>query len=415
MSKKILFVSGVDFKEKSIQVIRKTPEAYVDRGWEVDYLVLRDVSKKGNYYYEKPIYPEGVNVYRHSYLLSFLLDIVPFQLLRTILNKIISYFGVFQLVFYANRLLKLNNYAVVYGYEHIGTRAVSLLKKFGRVRNKVLVSRFQGTWMSLYYKNKRYLKLLLNIDFYLAMRFKSDLCIMTDDGTQGDFIMRKIQPKHPDFRFWVNGVDQPKADAKLVTTIDQKYQLNGSISLVSVSRLEGWKRVDRVIDIVRLFCEQYPEYKNQLTYLIVGEGVHRQKLEEQVKAYQLTNQIHFVGAVPNFQVSSYLKACDVFMSFYDLSNVGNPLLEAIRMQKVIMTLSNGDTAKWITHKKTGFIYPDDKDFSSDVVADLAMLIENPDLKTDLIAELNSFSATHLWTWKERFDEEVRVVESKLIC
>ena len=171
MSKKILFVSGVDFKEKSIQVIRKTPEAYVDRGWEVDYLVLRDVSKKGNYYYEKPIYPEGVNVYRHSYLLSFLLDIVPFQLLRTILNKIISYFGVFQLVFYANRLLKLNNYAVVYGYEHIGTRAVSLLKKFGRVRNKVLVSRFQGTWMSLYYKNKRYLKLLLNIDFYLPTYF----------------------------------------------------------------------------------------------------------------------------------------------------------------------------------------------------------------------------------------------------
>ena len=60
MTKKILFISGIDFKEKSIQVIRKTPEAYVKRGWDVHYLVLRDVSKRGNYYYEEPLNPSGV-------------------------------------------------------------------------------------------------------------------------------------------------------------------------------------------------------------------------------------------------------------------------------------------------------------------------------------------------------------------
>ena len=292
---------------------------------------------------------------------------------------------------------------------------VSILKRLRKTKNKVLVSRFQGTWMTLYYKRKKYLKLLLNFDFYMAMRFKSDLGIMTDDGTQGDFIMRKIQPKHLDFRFWVNGVDRHQFNKELVDEIANKYNLDNRYSLISVSRLEGSKRVDRVINIVRIFCEQYPDYKNQLTYLIVGEGVDRERLENMVKQYNLTSQIHFVGAVPNNQVSSYLKACQVFMSFYDLSNVGNPLLEAMRMNKVIMTLSNGDTSKWISHKKTGFIYSPKNDFYEEVANDLALLIKDDELIENITGELLSFSDKNLWTWEERLDEEVKTVESKLKC
>jgi len=63
-TKKILFISGLDFKEKSIQVIRKTPEAYVAADWEVDYIVARDNSLFGDYHYEDEINPEGINITR---------------------------------------------------------------------------------------------------------------------------------------------------------------------------------------------------------------------------------------------------------------------------------------------------------------------------------------------------------------
>ena len=46
--RKILFVSALDFKEKSIQVIRKTPEAFAAADWDVDYLTARDYSRRGN-------------------------------------------------------------------------------------------------------------------------------------------------------------------------------------------------------------------------------------------------------------------------------------------------------------------------------------------------------------------------------
>jgi len=68
--KSILFISALDFKEKSIQVIRKTPEAYVKAGWQVHYVVARDNSKYGNYFYEERININGINTIRISYPLS---------------------------------------------------------------------------------------------------------------------------------------------------------------------------------------------------------------------------------------------------------------------------------------------------------------------------------------------------------
>ncbi len=61
---RILFLSGLDLKQKSIQVIHKTPEAYARRGCYVKYIVSRDTSIRGDYYYEDVINPPGIEVVR---------------------------------------------------------------------------------------------------------------------------------------------------------------------------------------------------------------------------------------------------------------------------------------------------------------------------------------------------------------
>ena len=71
-TKRVLFLSALDFKDKSIQVIRKTPEAYVRQGWEVTYHVARDTTDRGDYYYEPVINPEGISVSRFEYPLKWL-------------------------------------------------------------------------------------------------------------------------------------------------------------------------------------------------------------------------------------------------------------------------------------------------------------------------------------------------------
>ena len=61
----------------------------------------------------------------------------------------------------------------------------------------------------------------------------------------------------------------------------------------------------------------------------------------------------------NSRIKNYFAVTDFFFSMYDLSNVGNPLLEAIRMNKIIFTLDNGDTTNWIKNEENGFIFPVD--------------------------------------------------------
>jgi glycosyltransferase involved in cell wall biosynthesis len=411
--KTILFISGIDFKEKSIQVIRKTPESFAKRGWEVDYLVLRDNSKSGNYFYEKPINPLGIKVYRINYKMSYLLNSINNHLLRTIVNKLISIIGVYQLFIRSYKLLQRKNYDVIYGYEHIGVRTVSKLDSLKLINGILKVSRFQGTWLSQFLKQKRYFKLLLNFDFLIAMRFKSDICIMTNDGTQGDIIIKKLKTKYPVFKFWVNGVDLPILNNKKIDEIKFKYNLENKFCLITVSRLESWKKVERPIKIIHAFKEKYPEMIKNIKLMIIGEGTDRKKLENLTSELNLNDNIIFVGAVNNYDVVNYLDNAKVFMSFYDLSNLGNPLLEAIRSNKIIMTLSNGDTSKWIKHKSNGFIYSPEKNYFEVVAEDLFKLINNENYQKKIKKEIKTLEKEKLWTWEQRFSSEVELIDEKL--
>ncbi len=411
--KKILFLSGIDFKEKSIQVIRKTPEAFAERNWNVNYVVLRNISKYGNYFYENKIDPDGITVHRINYRFARLINILPPNILRVIVNKLSGFVGVFQLYFKAKRLIKSEEFDVIYGYEHIGVLALKLLKITNQTRSIKTVSRFQGTWISMYWQKRSYLKLLLNFDFIIAMRFRSDLLIMTDDGTEGDYIISKLHPNHSNFQFWVNGVEKPDVSENVIHEIQNEYEVYGKFVIASISRLESWKKVERGIHIINKTIENNPALADNLIYLIIGDGVEKQNLQQLVQKLKLENQVKFTGAVPHVNVSSYLNLADAFFTFYDLSNVGNPLLEAIRANTIIFTLNNGDTANWVTHKKTGFIYDPSADFTQLASEELNYIISNSDLQQEIKNNVQKLEQQKLWTWTERFNAEVSAVQ-KLI-
>ena len=60
---------------------------------------------------------------------------------------------------------------------------------------------------------------------------------------------------------------------------------------MSLSRLEGWKRVDRVISIIEKIIQNHPELKDKMICLIIGEGSEAQKLKNIVKIKELDSQI----------------------------------------------------------------------------------------------------------------------------
>lgn len=398
-SKNILFISALDFKEKSIQVIRKTPEAYRDAGFRVDYLVARDEAPNGNYFYERPIDPSGIRVYRIYWPLGYLRSRLG-RLSSLIIGKFTNLYVVLRLVLAAILLLKKNRYDVVYGYELHGVLALNLIK-FLLPRGTTTVSRFQGTFLNEMFVQKQFLRICFNLDLILAIRANSDLLIMTDDGTQGDLAVKKIKGKKP-FRmvFWTNGVDY------LPQKAPRPFEHENKVVFVSISRLVKWKRVDRILSIMKELLEL--DYTN-FVYYILGDGAERKSLENMCEKLGLANHAVFAGSLQHSCVIPYLVNSDMFISMYTSSNVGNPLFEAIRANKMIVTLSNGSTGDWIRHRTSGLIY-DEKTLNYRLVAEeIIELLASETNQEKMKKNLRDVEEQKLLTWKERLHKEVTLV------
>jgi glycosyltransferase involved in cell wall biosynthesis len=409
--KKILFLSAIDFKEKSIQIIRKTPEHFVQLGWEVDYVVFRDKSKAGNYFYESEINPEGINTERHYYPFNKVRNVIHKGILSTMLNKLTLWIIVFNLTLIARKKLKNKRYDVVYGYEAYGVLALRILRKINAIKHEKTVSRFQGTWLTSYKKNKQRLKYFLNLDMLFALRTRSDLCIMTDDGTEGNYFYKTGMVKHPNFKFWINGVDNQILEKQEYDNLIHQFKSENNVIFISISRLEPWKQVERVIMAFSKLAKTYNRKNIQL--IIVGDGIQMEILKKKVSDLNILEQVYFTGAIPHSEVKKYLNVADCFISAYDLSNVGNPLLEAIRAEKIIFTLNNGDTSSWIKHEVNGFIYDIDSELTDNMAKDMNRIIDDTNLQEKIKENIQATIKHKLWTWKERMDAEVNEVEKLL--
>jgi glycosyltransferase involved in cell wall biosynthesis len=403
----ILFISALDFKEKSIQVIRKTPEAYVQAGWDVRYIVARDTTNRGNYFYENEINLPGMDVERVNWPLQRLRDVAQGRWLLYAITRLAGLLVVLQLAMRAARSFRSEPADVIYGYEMHGVLAARLMRFLGVGRKAKFVTRFQGTWLMDILEKKQWMRFCANIDQIIALRSECDLAIMTDDGTRGDQALRRLgSPALPKLCFWVNGTDTP-------STILDKWAIRAALDipacmtmLVSVSRLEKWKRIDRGIEL----AARLHHSGAKVAYVVVGEGTEGMQLRKAASDAGVADQIKFVGGVPQQEVFNYLNAADFFVSMYDLSNVGNPLLEAIRLRKIIVTLNNGDTGRWIQHGANGLIYDVTADLIPNASNDILRAVEDKAWRKNLLEGVDTLARERLWTWKERLEEEVSHVE-----
>jgi len=270
-----------------------------------------------------------------------------------------------------------------------------------------VVARFQGTSLGVGWM-KRQLWKVRAWNHVLGLRIPVDLVIMTNDGTQGDRVLESLNVNMERVRFWMNGVDwdlfkslPEKAEAR------NHLRVNAQRVLLTLSRLVQWKRVDRAIqalpEVVRLFPDT--------VLIIVGDGPERERLEQLARDLGVHDHVRFEGAVPHKEIPKYLAAADIFLSFYDWSNVGNPLLEAMMAGKCIVTLNNGDTGQFVRNGENGVLLEyEDLPRLPEVIKEL---LANDELRKRLGANARKFAEENFWSWQERIEAEVTEV-SRLI-
>jgi len=295
-----------------------------------------------------------------------------------------------------------NNF-VIYAYEVDGVEAA---KKLSLLFKLPLVTRFQGT---VHYATK---DTLLNRFWFMphlsALKTAADLTIITNDGTKGKQTIDRLGNKSKKVLFWRNGVDH--VPVPLLSNRDKcRHELNigDNFTFLTVSRLAGWKRVDRAITA---FAEVYKEYPKSIL-IIVGDGDEKQQLERLAQELGIQQAVTFTGSVSQEDIYRYMAAADVFLSFYDLSNVGNPLMEAMMCGKPIITLDVGDTREIIRNDENGILLSANEINVIPVM--MKRLIEDKEYSLKIATGAKVYADREFWTWDVRIASEIKEVGALL--
>jgi glycosyltransferase involved in cell wall biosynthesis len=304
----------------------------------------------------------------------------------------------------AETLLASERIDLLYAYEVHGALAAGRLRR--RVRLPT-VARFQGT--VIHPTLSRPLARLRRYEEVQALRLPADLYIMTDDGTQGDEVLARLNPaSQGKVRFWRNGLDldrlRPPAPEERAAQRGALRIPDGAFVMVTASRLAGWKRIDRALAALPQVLRSTP---NALL-LIVGDGEERANLERQARALGVADRVRFAGAVAHERVVDYMHAADAFLALADLSNVGNPLLEAIACGLPAVAVDAGDTRSLVRDGDTGRLLasgaPDD-------VARAAVDLARDAAERRRLGEgARRYAEAHFWTWQARLEAELEEVE-----
>jgi glycosyltransferase involved in cell wall biosynthesis len=293
---------------------------------------------------------------------------------------------------------------VLYAYEVHGALAARKLREHWRGPT---IARFQGTVLHPTLNDT--VARLRKYEEVMAVRTPADLYIMTDDGTRGDEVLAVLNPSSSgNVRFWRNGLQMEKLRP---ATAEERRQhrarldiRDGALVLVTASRLVAWKRVDRAIDALAIMRRSVPD----AILLVVGDGHERDDLQRYARDKGVGDAVRFVGSVPQEEVADYMRAADVFLAVADLSNVGNPLLEAMACGLAIVAVDAGDTKDLVIDGQTGRLV------ASGDPAEMARAVESlaadSDSRDRLGRAARAYAEERFWTWDQRMNAELSEVE-----
>lgn len=401
---KIIFITGLTLwsmgREHGGPAFTQTIKKYLDEGWEV-FLISDEPSNRD--------YPalDGA----HNIILppSRYKRFCQTRKIGVLFRHLNHYADTRSKISAAWKVMGSNSEnTILYAYETYGVEACRQLSQETGVP---FVTRFQGTLLS-YLPNTWFYRFRGYPNFH-ALSTKSDLVVMTDDGSFGAQTLSELGNDSPTL-FLRNGLELMEWDLPTMKATFPRASFRRELGIgeedtmfLTLSRLVKWKRVDRAIDGFADFCRQ--GLRGRL--VIVGDGVDRPRLEQRVNDLGLADRVVFIGAVPHDAVYDYMMACDIFMSLYDLSNLGNPTFEAMALGKCIVTLDVGDTRSVILDGENAVLLTTETLPSLGSV--LVELARAPALRERLGTRAAAYAQEHFYSWAKRMDIEFQAVSALL--
>lgn len=299
----------------------------------------------------------------------------------------------------AQKVIGKHEEVYAYGYEVWGVKAA---QKVSQNYGVPLITRFQGT--VLCDQNDTSINKVRWYPHYGALSTLADLVIMTDDGTYGDEVLRRLGNNSPCL-FIRNGLDLYASYKEIMTNTDihaVKKELGFKEEekiIMMCSRLASWKRVDRGITAL----SEVLKYRKDVKLMLAGDGDMRLALEEQARALGIEEHVIFLGSVLHKDLYRYMLVADLFMSLYDMGNLGNPTFEAMMLKRPIIALNNGATSTVLHHGENSMLCDIDK--LAELPNIILDLLEKDEERDRIASSAYEYAVKNFYTWEERMNRE----------
>ncbi|HDM8128352.1 TPA: glycosyltransferase [Vibrio harveyi] len=251
----------------------------------------------------------------------------------------------------------INDSSLIIGYE--ASRSF-VAKKLARDLKVPYINKYQGTVLRVCGKN-----ILKAILYYPKLFFginKSDLCLMVNDGTDGEF-WAKLRGNN-NIRFRPHGVSEDDyRQVNLMSKVSERLIIFNNASSAD------WKRTDRIL---RALSKLSDSERKEIRFVTTFFGPSLGFLKNYVEENGLNECVEFVSDCDHIKSNEYIRNSSLLIMTNDMSNLGNPILESIYYNIPFITINDGSLAGICEPEQGGMFV----DISPSFDEDLASLIRN---------------------------------------
>jgi glycosyltransferase involved in cell wall biosynthesis len=189
--------------------------------------------------------------------------------------------------------------------------------------------------------------------YFYSRQKKSDFVTMpTKQAIENLILSRKKEFKVP-VAAVSNGVDLSNfKPGKASDEIYEKYKIRKNVpTVVYVGRVDPEKKVGLVVDAFSKVLEKLPEAQ----LVIVGDGVDRLRIEQNVKKLGALKSIRILGRVLQPDLYELYRVGDVFATASEIETQGIVLIEAAASGLPLIAVNAGAVSEVCITGKNGFL------------------------------------------------------------
>lgn len=302
-----------------------------------------------------------------------------------------------------DKALKLKKYDLVYCH---GTAAV-IGNIVANIRKVPCAYRVYGT-INMYdeiKKKGKYRAAICNFTYFLIFKLRKKFMLVTDDGSRGDVVYDIWKPKrrkhqYP-FYFWVNGVD-----IENINELEASGKIPKERYLFTAGRIDPIKRQNEIIDILYMLHKQNIKIHLYLAGHIESKS-YGVALEKLVHDYDLTEYVHFMGAISREYMKKLAYYSQATVLWSDIANNGNIFYEIFSTGALIVGIDDGSLNRFSTKNENIYLAKDKKE----AVYYIEKLLDMPEDKKEKMRNLAVAQAKNTLTdWNSRISKEIQLLE-----